>query len=151
MMQRFGGADFLQALLASPGTGVDAFDDALQKLGAKQCFQIGFTDWMVANYINDPKVGDGRYAYDALESAPGTALHVDDDAVTHVTRYPYTVSADVHQYARATISAWSGARAIRWCASRARPRAKVLDTDAAFGPELLVQQPARHGQHDPDP
>jgi hypothetical protein len=132
MMQRFGGADFVKALLASPGSGVEAFDGALQKLGAKQNFQSAFTDWLVANMVNDPKVGDGRYAYDALKSLYGARARIDDDAITHVSRYPYTVSADVHQHAGDYISLDSGQgdTVVNFNGSRA---VKVLDTDAHSG------------------
>jgi hypothetical protein len=132
MMQRFGGADFLKALLASPGTGVTAFDDALHKLGAKQTFPSAFTDWLVANYVNDPKAGDGRYAYDALKQANGTRLRVGPDATTRVTRYPYTVSADVHQFAGDYISLERGPgdTVVRFSGA---PTVKVLDTDPHSG------------------
>jgi hypothetical protein len=65
LMQRFGGPTFLHALLASPGAGIAAFEDALGKLGAKQSFQAIFTDWIAANYIDDPKVGDHPPIIDA--------------------------------------------------------------------------------------
>ena len=132
MMQRFGGATFIQALLASPGSGVEAFDTALQKVGAKQNFQSAFTDWLVANYINDPKVGDGRYAYDALKTFGGARARIDDDAVTHVSRYPYTVSADVHQHAGDYTSLESG-QGDTVVSFNGAKTAKVLDTDAHSG------------------
>ncbi|HMA34956.1 MAG TPA: hypothetical protein VKY74_10805 [Chloroflexia bacterium] len=90
MMAHYGGADFLKALMASPGTGPEAISGALQRQGSALGFPDVFKDWVVANYVNDPAVGAGRYAYPALTG------HVTLDK--RVIRYPATVNGDVHQY-----------------------------------------------------
>ncbi len=100
-MQHYGGADFLRALLASPGTGAEAVTGALQRRGYQVTFEDVFKDWVVANYVKDSSVGDGRYGYDVLP----TRAAVD----RRVVRYPTTVNATVHQYAADYISLERGA------------------------------------------
>jgi hypothetical protein len=131
-MQRYGGVEFLRALLASPGAGVTAFDEALRRLNANQPFREVFTDWLAANYINDPRVGDGRYAYDALKNSSGSRIRIASAAVDQVNRYPYTVSADVHQFAADYISLnrGPGDTVVRF---QGAPTVKVLDTEAHSG------------------
>jgi hypothetical protein len=99
LMEHYGDADFLKSLMASPGTGVDAVTGALQRQGHAETFEDVFKDWIVANYVNDPLVGDGRYAYDALGG------HV--TAGTRIIRYPANpdpVTGSVHQFGADYIS-----------------------------------------------
>ena len=37
---------------------------ALERTGYTERFDDVFKDWMVANYVNDASVADGRYQYD---------------------------------------------------------------------------------------
>jgi hypothetical protein len=82
--------------MASPGTGVDAVTGALQRQGHQVTFDDVFKDWVVANYVNDGRVGDGRYDYDAL----GTRASTDK----RVIRYPTTINGDAHEYGTDYIS-----------------------------------------------
>ena len=56
LMEHFGQDKLLQGLLASPGTGIDAVNGALQRTGHSERFDDVFKDWVVANYMNDPTV-----------------------------------------------------------------------------------------------
>jgi immune inhibitor A len=96
LMARYGGADFLKALLASPGPGPDAVTAALRRMSMPIDFEDVFKDWTVANYINDPTVGDGRYGYAALSGR----VSVDK----RVVRYPATVTEDAHEFAADYVS-----------------------------------------------
>jgi hypothetical protein len=69
---------------------------ALARRGAGLTFEDAFRDWTLANYINDPNVGDGRYAYDAMTGRVSTDKRV--------IRYPATATGDVHQYGTDYIS-----------------------------------------------
>jgi len=90
--ERFG-ADLLRELTATQTDGMAGFDEVLAANG----FDIGsvdvFKDWLIANYLNDPDLGDGRYAYHGIDL-------YDTVAVDHVHRhYPDGRSSTVHQYA----------------------------------------------------
>ncbi|HUS17764.1 MAG TPA: hypothetical protein VM536_22440, partial [Chloroflexia bacterium] len=96
LMEHYGGSGFLKALMASPGTGVEAVTDALKRQRSSLTFEDVFKDWTVANAIADPEVGDGRYGYEAV-SAPA-------DIDKRIIRYPATLTGDVHQYGTDYIS-----------------------------------------------
>ena len=90
LMQHYGQAQILKALLQSPGTGVDAVNGALERTGHSERFDDVFKDWVVANYINDASVADGRYQYDI-----GDRVQLEKRLV----RYPDSNTSTVHQYA----------------------------------------------------
>ena len=89
-LQRFGN-EMTQAVVASDANSSESFDEVLQAENTGLTFDDVFADWVIANYLDDPKVDDGRYGYERDEVQP-MAL----DA-TH-RRYPVQSENDVHQY-----------------------------------------------------
>jgi immune inhibitor A len=78
-LDRFG-EQATQALVAHPDNGMDSIDAVLRELkishptsGSQLGANDVFADWVVTNYINDPKVEDGQYAYQRYKSAPATS------------------------------------------------------------------------------
>lgn len=75
-LDRFG-ETATQTLVASPENGMDSIDKVLSSINAVDQ-QTGkaiqaddvFADWVVASYLNDQDVGDGRFAYKRYTSAP---------------------------------------------------------------------------------
>jgi hypothetical protein len=67
---RLGGTSMLPSILDPDVDDITAIERALDEAGytpiatAPRPFDAFFADWAVANYINDSRVGDGRYAYD---------------------------------------------------------------------------------------
>ncbi|HOT28801.1 MAG TPA: hypothetical protein PLU72_11475 [Candidatus Ozemobacteraceae bacterium] len=53
---------FFNTLVADEAQGIAGFDKALKQFGTD--FRSSFTEFMVANFINDPKLDKGQYAYD---------------------------------------------------------------------------------------
>jgi immune inhibitor A len=90
-----------QALVADPLNGLEGIDDVLAKIGTKDS-QTGksitaddiFLDWVVANYLHDPSVADGRYTYHDYQAAPQTK---DTETVKNCPTGNDT--RQVHQYA----------------------------------------------------
>jgi hypothetical protein len=64
--QRFG-EDAVASLLAEPGRPPDTITAFLSRHGHGVTFEDVFEDWIVANLLDDPTVGDGRYSHDDLE------------------------------------------------------------------------------------
>ncbi|MGC8874240.1 MAG: hypothetical protein ACP5SI_07325, partial [Chloroflexia bacterium] len=69
LVDRLGGPEVLRQFY-DPGTDtLTTADRILQQAGyrpvveASRPFDAFFADWVVANYLNNPSVGDGRYAY----------------------------------------------------------------------------------------
>jgi immune inhibitor A len=78
-LDRFG-EQATKALVADPENGMVSIDDVLSKLAIKDPStgeQITaddvFTDWLIANYVQDESVADGRYAYHNYPAAPDVA------------------------------------------------------------------------------
>jgi hypothetical protein len=75
-LDRFG-SQATQALAADPANGMDSVDDVLQNLAATDPLSGAavraddvFGDWVLASYIQDASVSDGRYAYQSYTKAP---------------------------------------------------------------------------------
>ncbi len=75
-LERFG-EESTKALVAHPDNGLDSIDTVLASQNAKdpltgQLIQADdvFVDWTVTNYLNDPRIGDGRFAYTLYRNAP---------------------------------------------------------------------------------
>ncbi len=78
MLDRFGEAAII-AVVAEEANGMVGVDNALHSIGATDPLTgapVGaddlFADWIIANYLNDPAAGDGRYVYTLLPDLPTT-------------------------------------------------------------------------------
>jgi hypothetical protein len=98
-LDRFG-SQATQALAADPANGMDSVDDVLQTLEATDPLtgkpiraDDVFSDWVLASYIQDASVSDGRYAYQNYTDAPTPK------ATEKVSRCPSeTAARSVNQY-----------------------------------------------------
>ena len=94
------GSQALHALAADQANGMDSLDDVLQSLkatdplsGKPVSADDVFADWVLASYIHDASVSDGRYAYQSYPSAPAPK------ATEKVSRCPSQPAArSVNQY-----------------------------------------------------
>jgi len=90
-LSRFG-EDATKALVADPSNGMDSVDDVLRQLGAGMTADDFFADWVIANWLDDVSLGDGRWGYPNYD--------VDKmQAVKAFSELPARESDDVHQYA----------------------------------------------------
>jgi immune inhibitor A len=76
-LDRFG-EQATQSLVREPENGLESIDNVLQKInGGKpdqpQTAEDLFMDWVLANYLQDKSIGDGRYAYSNYPDAPQTS------------------------------------------------------------------------------
>jgi hypothetical protein len=55
------GTDAVRQIARSPASSFAAVDEGLAPLGTSA--DAVFADWIVANYVNDPSIEDGRYGY----------------------------------------------------------------------------------------
>ena len=67
--EHYGGYEIMATLTADDAYGVDGIDNLLRARGYDAGFVDVFTDWVVANLINDSSVDDGRYSYSLLNSS----------------------------------------------------------------------------------
>ena len=62
------GLETLQAMLKRPENGLAALDAVLAEMGSGMSAASLYADWVLANYLYDPTLGDGRYGYTILSS-----------------------------------------------------------------------------------
>ena len=89
-LERFGD-EVLRQVVASKADGIAGFDEVLADRGLEVTFEDVFADWLMANYLDDPSLGDGRYGYrDLAIERPAVDVTYD--------QYPTQAAATVHQY-----------------------------------------------------
>ena len=71
------GEEATKSVVSQPDNGMDSIDEVLTSLGEKDPLTNEpitandvFTDWVITNYLNDPKIENGRYAYNDYQNAP---------------------------------------------------------------------------------
>jgi len=79
-LNRFG-EDATKSLVQNPDNGLDSIDEVLLEINAEDHVTNTpitsddlFADWIVTNYVQDDKVGDGRFHYENYPNAPSAAL-----------------------------------------------------------------------------
>jgi immune inhibitor A len=68
LLDRFG-ESLTQAVVAHPANGIRSIDAVLDDDDSGLTFGDVFADWVVANYLDDPALGDGRYGYELIDIA----------------------------------------------------------------------------------
>ncbi len=90
-LERFG-EELTKAVVASPANGPAGFDEALAAAGRSERFEDIFADWLIANYLNNRDIEDGRYGYQRIE--PETVA-IDQ----RLRSFPALRESEVSQYA----------------------------------------------------
>jgi len=95
-LSRFG-EEATKALVADPENGMKSVDDVLSELKLGLTADDLFADWVVANWLDDPTLDNGRWGYPDF----------DPDSMAVADRYsrlPARGEGEVHQYAADYIS-----------------------------------------------
>ena len=67
LYEHWGGMETIRALAVNTLNGTRGVTGTLAARGSGVGFHEVFRDWVVANYLDDEQVGDGRYAYDLYD------------------------------------------------------------------------------------
>ncbi|MFC1715087.1 hypothetical protein ACFL6S_15580, partial [Candidatus Poribacteria bacterium] len=65
--ERFGGVPAIASIMNNRSNGTRGIERALSGLGKSVSFHNVFSDWVVANYLDDPQLDDGVYGYKTLD------------------------------------------------------------------------------------
>jgi hypothetical protein len=96
--EKYGGAATTKAIVANSGRGITGINSALFSRGYLVTVNDIFKNWVVANYLNNSSLSDGRYGYAAnfsgITNAPGNIT-----VTTTVSSYPASGAGTVNEYA----------------------------------------------------
>ena len=91
--ERYGGAQAVYDVVHEPANSITGYENVLDLHGYPENFADAFADWTVANYLDDPAVGDGRFGYVGEELPPF------NHSATHATYPVGPVNAAVNHWA----------------------------------------------------
>ena len=91
--ERYGGANAAFKVVHEPANSTLGYDNVLDQLGYTANFEDVFADWTVANYLDNPAIGDGRFGY------VGETLPPFSHSATHATYPVGPVNATVNHWA----------------------------------------------------
>jgi immune inhibitor A len=87
------GEQAVSDLVAEPADGINGFNVVLAHTPPlHRRFEDLLADWVIANYLDDPELGSGRYGYSDLQLDP-------PQHANHHTDFPVEEEAAVRQYA----------------------------------------------------
>lgn len=90
--EHYGGYAILKELLQDPASPPVNFDHVLARHGYQDRFIDVLRKWFIANYVENPSIDQGEYAYPSIPLPGVTPQHI-------VSSYPASESDTVHQYA----------------------------------------------------
>ncbi len=67
LFEKFGGADFVSALVQEQANGIEGIENTLAAFGFTDSFDEIFDAWTIANYVDDTRKAGGKYGYETLE------------------------------------------------------------------------------------
>ena len=83
--ERFGGTPAIAAILKNREQSVRGIELALARQGKSISFDEIFSDWVVANYLDDPDLNDGIYGYSTLDVGLNPSVVEFQYPITHKT------------------------------------------------------------------
>ncbi|MGC9521717.1 MAG: hypothetical protein ACP5HG_07525 [Anaerolineae bacterium] len=126
-LDRFG-EEATKALVAHDANGMESVDMVLQEeLGLEMTHQDLYADWVLANLINDPDVGQGQFAYSEL----GNLDPAIDETFRRTTQYPQERRMTVQPYGVDYIEV-EGREPLTF-QFNGSAQTRVMDTDAHSG------------------
>ncbi len=123
-LERFG-SEAVRMLICEPANGLVGFEATLARLKAGVTFNELFADWLIANILDDPQLGEGRFGYAGID------VHVKSQH--QVRSFPYSYQGTVHQYAADYIELWPSRAAPLRIVFAGAPQVKVVPNEPASG------------------
>ena len=89
------GLETLQHFARHPENGLNALNAVFSERGIELDADTFFADWVLANYLQDRLLDDGRYGYELLDQFPAGS----PPAIGHITQLPAQIQGVGYQYA----------------------------------------------------
>ena len=61
--EHYGGSQTIAAIVENRANGISGVNNALRSRGVEATFPVIYTDWKIANYLDDNEFANGRYGY----------------------------------------------------------------------------------------
>jgi len=71
--EEYGGPTFTRQIINTGADGIPGFNMALAATGRSETFEDVFQTWLVANWLDDPRIAGGVYGYDDFDYGPMAA------------------------------------------------------------------------------
>lgn len=65
--EHYGGVSTISSLIAQPANGIAGINAVLSSRGYSERFKDVFSDWKIANYLDDTSFESGRYGYSSVD------------------------------------------------------------------------------------
>jgi hypothetical protein len=122
-LQRYG-EEMTQAVVSNPHNGIAGFNAVLAEHGYQEQFDDIFADFLVANYLHDPTLAEGRWGYNNLTLEPVSLTE-------RFSIYPVEQQTTVYQFGGDYIElSGNGDIAVEFTGST---RVKVINNQAHSG------------------
>ena len=67
LYEHYGGIPTISSLIAEPDNGIKGINDVLSARGYSQDFDDVFSDWKIANFLDDTSFASGKFGYNNLD------------------------------------------------------------------------------------
>lgn len=67
MYERFGGLPVIADIFKNELEDIAGIEKVLSARGTKETFRQIFSDWVIANYLDNPNISEGRYGYSTID------------------------------------------------------------------------------------
>ena len=92
--EHYGGFATISSLIAHPNNGINGINAVLSAQGYSQDFEDVFSDWKIANFLDDSNFASGKYGYSSLDVQTRTSPRHSSYPVTNSSRYLKSWASD---------------------------------------------------------
>jgi hypothetical protein len=96
--EQYGGAFTISALIAHPANGLNGVNAVLAARGYSQNFGDVFSDWKVANFLDDTGFASGEYGYSSMDLRVKRSHRHSSFPISDVLRYVRSWAADYVEF-----------------------------------------------------
>jgi hypothetical protein len=96
--EQYGGTSTISSLITHPANGINGINAVLSGHGYSQDFRDVFSDWKIANFLDDVSFASGKYGYMSLDLRVGRSGRHSSFPISNVSRYIQSWAADYIEF-----------------------------------------------------
>ena len=98
LYEQYGGISTISSLIAEPDNGIKGINDVLSARGYSQDFDDVFSDWKIANFLDDTSFASGNYGYNSLDLRIKPVNRHFSLPVSNISRFVRSWAADYIEF-----------------------------------------------------